>query len=76
MEDGKDFCPLCNYLIILVKINSGGGEDLEQWGKHLTAKEGHHSLFAGIYWDSRALLVAQMVKNLFAMQETWIQSPG
>ena len=54
----------------------GGGEDLEQWGKHLTAKEGHHSLFAGIYWDSRALLVAQMVKNLFAMQETWIQSPG
>ena len=76
MEDGKDFCPLCNYLIILVKINSGGGEDLEQWGKHLTAKEGNHSLIAGIYLDSTALLVAQMVKNLFSMQETWIQSPG
>ena len=24
----------------------------------------------------RAILVAQMVKNLPAMQETWVQSPG
>jgi len=29
-----------------------------------------------VIYGKRAILVAQMVKNLPAMQETWVQSPG
>ena len=54
------------------------GEDLEQkpsW-KQYTAKQ--RDIYSSSYADSkcklRAFLVAQMVKNLPAMQETWVQS--
>ena len=37
---------------------------------------GHISIYSYIFKMQRASLVAQLVKNLAAMQETWIQSLG
>ena len=34
------------------------------------------SCFQGLYVEFRASLVSQMVKNLSAMQETWVRSLG
>ena len=33
-------------------------------------------IFRGLFYDCRASLVAQLVKNLPAMQETWVRSLG
>ena len=75
MEDGKDFCLLCYYLIIFVKINVEGSEELEQWWKHLTTKAGHHSLFAKIYWDPPEKAMAPHSSTL-AWQIPWAEEPG
>ena len=45
--------------------------------RHSTVKDhGHISIYSDIFKIQRASLVAQLVKNLPAMQETWIQSLG
>ena len=45
--------------------------------RHSTVKDhGHISIYSDIFKIQRASLVAQLVKNLPAMQETWILSVG
>ena len=45
--------------------------------RHSTIKDhGHISIYSYMFKIQRASLVAQLVKNLPAVQETWIQSLG
>ena len=65
---------------MMMILNQGGG--VMAWGNISYTKVAKFLAdvlgagFVGVYWSVRASLVAQMVKNLPAMREIWIQSLG